>query len=92
MKRTSVATGSQKPSPRYRKWEYNLYLFYEVALVKPLDDSRSMPSKNDLFNSTEVMMKRLLKSYVYNGFIWELNGSTSGELNDDKSSVRPVIM
>jgi hypothetical protein len=32
-------------------------------------------------------MKRLLRSYVYNGFVWELNCSTSGELNDDKSSV-----
>jgi hypothetical protein len=32
------------------------------------------------------MMKRLLRSYVYNGFVWELNCSTSGELNDDKSS------
>jgi hypothetical protein len=31
-------------------------------------------------------MKRLLRSYVYNGFVWELNCSTSGELNDDKSS------
>jgi hypothetical protein len=32
-------------------------------------------------------MKRLLRSYVYNGFVWELNCSTSGELNDDKSSI-----
>jgi hypothetical protein len=32
-------------------------------------------------------MKRLLRSYVYNGFVWELNCSTSGELNDDKSSL-----
>jgi hypothetical protein len=36
------------------------------------------------------MMKRLLRSYVYNGFVWELNCSTSGELNDDKSSGRAV--
>jgi hypothetical protein len=35
------------------------------------------------------MMKRLLRSYVYNGFVWELNCSTSGELNDDKSSAAP---
>jgi hypothetical protein len=33
-------------------------------------------------------MKRLLRSYVYNGFVWELNCSTSGELNDDKSSMQ----
>jgi hypothetical protein len=46
MKPTSVATSSQKSSLRYRKWDYNLYLFYGVALVvKPLDDPRSMPSK-----------------------------------------------
>jgi hypothetical protein len=35
-------------------------------------------------------MKRLLRSYVYNGFVWELNCSTSGELNDDKSSIVPA--
>jgi hypothetical protein len=49
MKPTSVATGSQKPSSRYREWENNLYLFYGVALVKPLDDPRSMPSKKRPF-------------------------------------------
>jgi hypothetical protein len=27
-----------------------------------------------------------VRSFVYNGFVWELNFSTSGELNDDKSS------
>jgi hypothetical protein len=37
------------------------------------------------------MMKRLLRSYVYNGFVWELNCSTSGELNDDKSSSPHII-
>jgi hypothetical protein len=37
------------------------------------------------------MMKRLLRSYVYNGFVWELNCSTSGELNDDKSSKSPEV-
>jgi hypothetical protein len=40
--------------------------------------------------STEIMMKRLLRSYVYNGFVvGGLNCSTSGELNDDKSSRSP---
>jgi hypothetical protein len=37
------------------------------------------------------MMKRLLRSYVYNGFVWELNCSTSGELNDDKSSTTSIV-
>jgi glutaredoxin 3 len=37
-------------------------------------------------------MKRLLRSYVYNGFVWELNCSTSGELNDDKSSLRTTLV
>jgi hypothetical protein len=37
-------------------------------------------------------MKRLLRSYVYNGFVWELNCSTSGELNDDKSSTLTTLI
>jgi hypothetical protein len=40
----------------------------------------------------EIMMMRLLRSYVYNGFAWELNCFTSGVLNDDKLSHFPDVL
>jgi hypothetical protein len=51
------------------------------------DDKFGSGLLSNIDSSTEIMMKRLLRSYVYNGFAWELNCSTSGELNDDKSSI-----
>jgi hypothetical protein len=51
------------------------------------DDKFGSGRLSNIDNSTEIMMKRMLRSYVYNGFVWKLNCSTSGELNDDKSSV-----
>ncbi len=43
--------------------------------------SRLLHTPVAIDNSTEIMMKRLLRSYVYNGFVWELNCSNSMMIN-----------